>query len=171
MKKIMMTMVALLTMTAAVAQNSDNQSERREFKKPTPEQMTEFMTKGLELNDKQKKEVLELNKEYEGVVGMPMMRHRGPRPEAAPDAANKGDKKADRKPRADRRQRPEMTEEQKADMAKRMEKRKEYDEKLKKILSDDQYEKYKKMQRGGHRGQGHRGRGQRGMRPETSMTE
>ena len=67
MKKIAMTMVALLTMTAAVAQNNEN-GERREFKKPTPEEMTNRMADQLKLDDKQKTKVLELNKEYEGVL-------------------------------------------------------------------------------------------------------
>ena len=63
MKKFLMTMVALLTMTAAVAQDNDNR-ERREFKKPTPEEMTNRMAEELNLDDQQKAKVLELNKEY-----------------------------------------------------------------------------------------------------------
>ena len=44
MKKIVMTMVALLTMTAAVAQDNNSENRQRpEFKKPTPEEMTNRM--------------------------------------------------------------------------------------------------------------------------------
>ena len=82
MKKIVMTMVALLTMTAAVAQNNEN-GERR-FQRPTPEDQTNRMAEQLKLDDKQKAKVLELNKEYDGVLmGGPRMGrgHRGPRPD------------------------------------------------------------------------------------------
>ena len=112
MKKIAMTMVALLTMTAAVAQNNEN-GERREFKKPTPEEMTNRMADQLKLDDKQKTKVLELNKEYEGVLmGGPGMGRgmgrgpRGPRPDGETGATQNNDQQ--------RPQRPEMTEEQRA---------------------------------------------------------
>ena len=136
MKKIVMTMVALLTMTAAVAQNNEN-GERREFKKPTPEEMTNRMADQLKLDDKQKAKVLELNKEYEGVLmGGPGMGRgmgrgpRGPRPDGETGATQKNDQQ--------RPQRPELTEEQKAQMQKQMEKRQEYNKKLKEILTDEQ---------------------------------
>ena len=137
MKKIAMTMVALLTMTAAVAQNNEN-GERREFKKPTPEEMTNRMADQLKLDDKQKTKVLELNKEYEGVLmGGPGMGRgmgrgpRGPRPDGKTGATQNNDQQ--------RPQRPEMTEEQRAQMQKMMEKRQEYNKKLKEILTDEQY--------------------------------
>ena len=48
MKKMVMTLVALLTMTAAVAQNVDN-NERRAPQPPTVEQMVEGMAKELNI--------------------------------------------------------------------------------------------------------------------------
>ncbi len=163
MKKIVMTMVALLTMTAAVAQDGEKR-ERREFKKPTPEEITNRMAEELKLDDKQKEKVLKLNKEYESVLmGGPGMGRgpRGPRPDGETGASKKNDGQKERP------QRPEMTDEQKAKMKAHMEKRQEYDKKLKEILTDEQYETYKKMhQRHGRHGgpRGHHGNG--GPRPD-----
>ena len=167
MKKIVMTMVALLTMTAAVAQNNEN-GERREFKKPTPEEMTNRMAESLKLDDKQKDKVLELNKEYESVLmGGPGMGRgfgrgqRGPRPDGETGATQNNDQQ---RPRP---QLPELTDEQKAQMKQQMEKRQEYDKKLQKILTDEQYKTYQEQhQRRGGRGGFGGPRGQRGPRPD-----
>lgn len=164
MKKIVMTMVALLTMTAAVAQNNEN-GQRPEFKKPTPEEMTNRMAENLKLDDKQKSKVLALNKEYESVLGGPGMGRgfgrgmgRGPRPDGETGASQNNDQQ--------RPQRPQMTEEQRAQMQQMMEKRQEYDKKLKDILTDDQYKTYQEHHQ--HRGRGGFGgpRGHRGPRPD-----
>jgi hypothetical protein len=170
MKKIVMTMVALLTMTAAVAQDNNSENrQRREFKKPTPEEMTTRMTESLKLDDKQQKKVLELNKEYENVLGGPGMGRgfgrgqRGPRPDGQTGASQNNNNQQ-------RPERPQMTEEQRAKMQQMMEKRQEYDKKLKEILTDDQYKTYQKQnqRRGGRGGRGGFGgpRGQRGPRPD-----
>ena len=167
MKKIVMTMVALLTMTAAVAQDNERR-ERREFKKPTPEEMTNRMAESLKLDDKQKDKVLELNKEYESVLmGGPGMGRgfgrgqRGPRPDGESGATqNNGQQRP-------RPQLPELTDEQKAQMKQQMEKRQEYDKKLQKILTDEQYKTYQEQhQRRGGRGGFGGPRGQRGPRPD-----
>ena len=115
MKKIVLTMVALVSMTAAMAQsdkqqNADQQGPRR----PNPEMMMEFMAKELKLTDDQKAKMIDLNKEYE--------------------------------------------------------------ERMQKILSEDQYKQYQQMrmrpgrpfgQRGGHRG----GPRPNGQRPEHNTNE
>ena len=158
MKKILMTLVALLTMTAAVAQNNEN-GERR-FQRPTPEDQTNRMAEQLKLDDKQKAKVLDLNKEYENVLMGGMGRGFG-RGQGGPGAGFQGGQQG---------QRPELTEEQRAEMQKqmqqRMEKRQEYEKKLKEILTDDQFKTYQEQQqqrrgRGGFGGQG----GPRGQRP------
>ena len=162
-----MTMVALLTMTAAVAQDNERR-ERREFKKPTPEEMTNRMAESLKLDDKQKDKVLELNKEYESVLmGGPGMGRgfgrgqRGPRPDGETGATQNNDQQ---RPRP---QLPELTDEQKAQMKQQMEKRQEYDKKLQKILTDEQYKTYQEQhQRRGGRGGFGGPRGQRGPRPD-----
>ena len=167
MKKIVMTMVALLTMTVAVAQNNEN-GQRPEFKKPTPEEMTNRMAENLKLDDKQKSKVLALNKEYESVLmGGPGMGRgfgrgmgRGPRPDGETGATRKNDQQKQRP------QRPEMTDEQKAQMKANMEKRQEYDKKLKDILTDDQYKTYQEQHQRHGRGGFGGPRGHRGPRPD-----
>ena len=160
MKKFLMTMVALLTITAAVAQDNENR-ERREFKKPTPEEITNRMAEELNLDEQQKAKVLELNKEYESVLtGGPRMNRgpRGPRPDGETGASNQND---------DQRQRPEITDEQRAQMRQYMEKRREYEQKLKEILTEEQYQKWQQQhQRRGGRGGFGGPRGQRGPRPD-----
>ena len=151
MKKIVMTMVALLTMTTAMAQNNEN-GQRRGFQRQTPEEMTNRMADQLKLDDKQKSKVLDLNKEYEGVLGGPGMGRGFGRGQGGPGGQGG------------------MTEEQRAEMQKqmqqRMEKRQEYEKKLKEILTDDQFKTYQEQQqqrrgRGGFGGPG----GPRGQRP------
>ncbi len=166
MKKIVMTMVALLTMTAAVAQDNSEKRQRPEFKKPTPEEMTTRMAENLKLDDKQQKKVLELNKEYESVLGGPGMGRgfgrgpRGPRPDGQTGATQNNNQQQ-------RPERPQMTEEQRAQFQQMMEKRQEYDKKLKEILTDDQYKTYQEQhQRRGGRGGFGGPRGQRGPRPD-----
>jgi Spy/CpxP family protein refolding chaperone len=158
MKKIVLMMVALLSMTAVQAQESDNNKNQQQFRGPrqmTPEQMTERMTNDLKLNDEQKTKVLALNKEYEKVIAGPGMR--GPRPQR-PD----GESGATAQNGQQRPERPQLTDEQREEMKQRMEKRQEYEKKLKEILTEDQYKKYQES-RPGRRGFG-RGHG-RGGRP------
>lgn len=179
MKKILMTMVALLTMTAAVAQQSDNKAERKAPKKPTPQEMTDRMASDLKLTDAQKAKVLSLNKEYEGVLGGPGMR--GQRPDKGDfkkgdkkkGEFKKGDKKTDANTEATAQQgkrdgkRPELTDAQKQEMKQHMAKRQEYEGKLKEILSDDQYKSYQKQHHRGHGGP----RGQRGQRADKAQQQ
>ena len=162
MKKIVLMMVALLSMTAVQAQESNNQQSEHHFRGPrqmTPEQVTERMTNILKLTDEQKTKVLALNKEYEQVIGGPGMR--GPRPGRDNGEAQNGQQRPER---------PQLTDAQREEMKQRFEKRQEYEKKLKEILTDDQYKKYQEMRpgrrgfggRGGHRGPGRHG----GPRPQ-----
>lgn len=157
MKKIVLMMVALLSMTAVQAQESD----KKQFRGPkqmTPEEMTERMSNDLKLTDEQKTKVLALNKEYEKVIGGPGMR--GPRPQK-PDGESGATAQNDQK----RPERPQMTDEQRQEMKQRMEKRQEYEKKLKEVLTDDQYKKYQES-RPRHRGFGGGRPGGRGPRPQ-----
>ena len=161
MKKIVLTMVALLSMTVMQAQNNDKceckKGAKKEMRKMTPETMTEKMTEELSLTDAQKTKVLALNKEYQDVLKGPKMG--GPRPQKPQADAETG--ATEQRP-----ERPELTDAQKAEMKQMKAKRDEYNKKLKSILNDDQYTKYEKMQkRHGHRGHGHHG-GPRGPRPD-----
>ena len=157
MKKIVLMMVALLSMTAVQAQENDNNLNQQQFRGPrqmTPEQMTERMTNDLKLTDEQKTKVLALNKEYEQVISGPGMR--GPRPQR-PDGESGATAQKDQK----RPERPQLTDEQREEMKQRMEKRQEYEKKLKEILTEDQYKQYQES-RPGRRGFG---RGFGGGRP------
>ena len=142
MRKLILTMVAVMTMSMAMAQ--DNNNNRKGPGRPDATSVTEMMTKQLELTSDQQAKVAQLNEKYKELFKGPGMRGGrgfGKRPQ---DSGNQG-------------QRPELTEEQKAQMKERMEKRqaqqKEYNAELKSILSSEQFEKYQKMrpQRGGHR--------------------
>ena len=120
MKKILMTMVALLSMTVMMAQtgNGDNKAP----KKMTHEEMTTQMSSKLKLTDAQKTKVAALNKEYQDYM-MP-----------APPQQNEGQKSA-----------KGSKTEQKKPSNKDQSKRQEYEKKLKKILTADQYKAYQKM--------------------------
>lgn len=139
MKKIVLTMVALLSMTVVMAQ--DAKSERKAPKEPSAEEMTDRMANDLKLTDEQKAKVLELNKEYKDVLKAPR-RPRGPRPDAQSGATQQEDQKDFKK--GQRPERPELTDEQKAKFKAHHAKRQEYDKKLKQILTDDQYKSWKK---------------------------
>lgn len=118
MKKIVLTMVALLSLTMAQAQNENG--ERKAPKKMDPQEMVDRMAKDLNLTADQKTKVAEVMKD------------------------------------------------QQAEMKRHQEKMKETDEKMKKVLTDEQYKNWQKMQhhRGGQGGRGQGGpRGNRGPRP------
>lgn len=154
MKKVILMMVAFLSMTAVQAQDGDNKQPRAP-KKMTPAEVTERMTNDLKLTDEQKTKVLALNKKYEKVIGGPAMR--GPRPQK-PDGETGATAQGEQK----RPQRPEMTDAQKKEMKERFEQRQAYNKELKEILTDDQYKQYEQMRPGrhGHHGpRGHRGPG------------
>ena len=140
MKKFLLTMVALLSMTAMTAQ--PNNGERKAPKKMTHEEMTTMMVSQLKLNDSQKTKVAALNKEFQDYLM--------PEPPQKPADTNgqnctSGQKKANdqktgKKPSGDKRPNSQN-----------QAKRQEYEKKLKKILTDDQYKSYQKM---GHHGKG-----------------
>ena len=161
MKKIVLSMVALLSMTVAVAQ--DAKSDKKAPKEPTVEEMTNRMAQDLKLTDEQKTKVLALNKEYQDVLKAP----RGPRPEGKQGKRPQTDgqtEATEQQGGKQKGQRPEMTEEQKAKMKAHHAKRSEYDKKLKQILTDDQYKNWKKRQgrHGGPRG---------GQRPQKTAND
>ncbi len=138
MKKIFLTMVALLSMTAVMAQSENK--ERKAPKQMTAEEMTTRMTKDLSLTADQKSKVLSLNKEYKDYLGGPGMG--GPRG-ARPD----GKKMQSDNDQQQRPELPKMDASQQKQMKQQMAKRQEYDKKLQKILNSDQYKKYQQSQK------------------------
>lgn len=130
MKTILMTVLAFLSLTVALAQS--NNAERKAPRKMTHEEMTTKMVSQLKLNDAQKTKVAALNKEYQDYLMSEPPQGEGPDKNGEkPDMKKPGNKK----PGTDNHQG----------------KRQEYEKKLKKILTDDQYKSYQKM---GPRGKG-----------------
>ena len=171
MKKVILTLVALLSMTAMQAQNNDN-NERKAPKKPTPEEMTDRMAKMLKLDDGQKAKVLELNKKFEGTLNGPGMR--GPRPHKGEDMGEGAKPDAQTGATQQRPERPQLTDEQRAEMEKFRTQREAYNTQLKTILTEEQFNKYQEMQRMGRRHHFGHGRGpghHQGPRPEKAPQE
>lgn len=186
MKKMTLTMVALLSMTAMQAQDNNStqttkQAEAKtlilpEGQRPkvmdlngTPELRTERMRKELSLTDEQTTKILALNKEYQDVLAQDSRKGGNMRPQKQ----QKADGETAATPQ--QKQRPQLTDEQKAEMKAKMEKRKAYNSQLKNILTAAQYEKYQKAQmrkgpRHGH-GKHHRKGGPRGPRQRQAPTE
>ena len=136
MKKIVLTMIALLSMTFAVAQNDGKKDGGKGPRQFTPEQMVENMAQKLNLTNDQKKKVLKLTTEYkEYLRGPGMGSPRGEKP-GKKENAGQGNQRPER---------PQMTDEQKAKFQENMKKRQEYDAKLKAILTEDQYKQYQQM--------------------------
>lgn len=184
----MLTMVAMLSLTVSQAQESKDvkkdcqkecqkdcckQGEKKDCckqegkdmkKKPrmqmTPEQRTERMSKKLGLTGEQKAKVQALNTEYADVLKEPGMRGPHAHKSAATDGTTGAtEQKAPQQAGQDEQhQRPQLTEEQRSQMRQNMEKRKEYEGKLKEVLTEEQYKEYQKMSprpgRHGHHGNG-----------------
>ena len=124
MKKIILMMVAALSMTTAMAKQSDG----KPTKKMTHQEMTTQMTSKLKLNDAQKAKVAALNKEYQDVLMQ--------EPAQKPECKKVNGKKVDNN----------KANAKKPTGTKNNAKRQEYEKKLKKILTDKQYKNYQKMQ-------------------------
>ena len=147
MKRMILALVAIMTMTAAMAQG-DNQQGRRERRQFDRTEMiknrTDDAVKKYGLNEEQAAKLLELNTKYADT----------PRPNFGG-----GDGQG-----AQQGQRPEMTEEMKAQMEKmrkeREEATKKYEAELQTIMTEDQFKAYKadqeKRQREGGRRMGGR---------------
>lgn len=152
MKQMIMTlMAAVMVSTAAVAQDKDcnKPSEDNNRKQEMVKHRTDKMVEDYQLNDKQAKKLLELNTAYADKMRPPHHGHHGPhgmrgqRPEPPKDEM-KGERPEP--PKGDRQdRRKEMMETMKA-----------YDAELQKIMTTEQYEKYKadmqQRRENGHKG-------------------
>lgn len=139
MKKIMLTMIAAMTMTMslAMAQNPSDGKPNRHPEPMTVEQITTQMQTKLGLNDEQYAKVKALNEKYADILKRPAMR--GMRPNGFGNMDNG--------------ERPQMTEEMKNMMEEHRTKRLAYENELKSILSTSQYTTYQNMMpKRGHRG-------------------
>ena len=137
MKKFMLTIIAAMTMSLAMAQNPSDGKPNRHPEPMTVEQITTQMQTKLGLNDEQYAKVKALNEKYADILKRPAMR--GMRPNGFGNMDNG--------------ERPQMTEEMKNMMEEHRTKRLAYENELKGILSTSQYTTYQNMMpKRGHRG-------------------
>jgi len=171
MKKAVLALVAMMTMTAAMAQGDNQRGDANRRKMNKTEMIknrTDETVKKYGLNDEQAAKLLELNTKFADVMG-PGMRGpggRGPRGNGGARPRPDGNTAATQQAQTDGNQkgnRPEMTEEMKEQMKaqrqKRQEAMKKYDTELQAIMTADQYKAYKADQE--KRMKEGRGRGQR----------
>ncbi len=174
MKKIILSFAAALFVSlAAVAQESQNEArpqgkkfDKTEFVK----KRTDMTVKQYGLNETQARQLLDLNTKYADIMVPGPRGHRhGMRPGHGPKQQKDSLRQRPQKPRSDAdtgatsqegKQRPELSDEQKAQMKANREQReadqKAYDVELQKILTPEQYQQYqadmKKRHQGGKRG-------------------
>lgn len=147
MKKVILTLLAVMTMSFAMAQSTDN-SSRQAPKHMTAEQKLEQMKTTLSLSDEQVAKIKVLNAKYADVFKGPGANGGQPPKRDNNNTSSSEDNK-----------RPEMNADMKAQMEKMMMQRKAYEAELKSILSDSQYAAYQKMQP------------QRGQRPQKRSSD
>lgn len=137
MKKFMLTIIAAMTMSLAMAQNPSDGKPNRHPEPMIVEQITTQMQTKLGLNDEQYAKVKALNEKYADILKRPAMR--GMRPNGFGNMDNG--------------ERPQMIEEMKNMMEEYRTKRLAYENELKSILSTSQYTTYQNMMpKRGHRG-------------------
>lgn len=157
MKRMILALVATMTMTAAMAQgdNKQGKSDRKFDKTEMIKHRTDDAVKRYGLNEEQAAKLLSLNTKYADKMG-PRMGGRGGRGMRPRPNFGGNDQQG---------QRPEMTDEMKAQMkAQREEHQKAmqaYDTELQAIMTADQYKAYKadmekRMKEGPRRGGGQR---------------
>ena len=142
MRQFVIAFAAALCMSTAAMAETSLQDNKQHQQQMTPEQRvqmrTDRMVERYGLNQEQAKKLQELNKEYQGKMG-PRHRHGGPRPDGQRPPRDFKEQKDGQQPqhREGRGPRPnaEMMQQMKAD-------REAYNEKLSKIMTPEQYEKY-----------------------------
>jgi len=168
MKRNIVALAALMTIsTAAFAQDDNQQQQQRPPKMDRTEMMkmqTERMTKELNLTDAQKTQVQALNEKYADKMGPMGGGPGGPRGPRGGQRPQKDAQQTDATTGATQQKRPELTDEQKQKMDAMMKEhraaREAYETELKGILTEDQFKTYQtnqKQRRGGPR---------RGKRPQ-----
>lgn len=157
-KAILLITAAIFSVTLCMAQ------EKKEKKQMTIEQKTEKMVNYLQLNDKQAKELKQLNEKYADLLQRPARPHGkghfgGPHGQRPPKMKQEGNENLEKRPdmksgHHGKPNHPQMSDEERAKMKEKMmeykKQREEYQKELKSILTEEQYQKYQKMQ--SHRG-------------------
>ncbi len=142
MKKVMITLMAAVLMSTQAIAQEEKEGKRPEKKFDKTEMVkhrTDETVKRYSLNDKQAKELLELNNKYADKMGPRGGRHHHHGPEGRPERPPKDDANAKGK-------RPEPPKDggQRGERRKQMEETmKAYDAELQKIMTPEQYKAYK----------------------------
>jgi len=158
MKRIVMTMLAAALMTSAAFAQEKKEGQRPERKFDKTEMVkhrTDEVVKKYSLNDKQAKQLLALNEKYADKMGPGARGNRHGRPGMRSGRPGMSAEAGEKDARPERR--PELTDEQKAEMKAQREEhekvRKAYEAELQNILTAEQYQQYKadmgKQRRGG----------------------
>ncbi len=141
MKKMILTLVALLSMTAMNAQTTQEKGP----KKMSHEEMTTQMTTQLKLDDAQKTKVAALNKEYQDYL-MPQPPQKPSGDKQAKGTTNGQQPKGKPAKKGDSQQAGQQKPgNMQGGNSQNQAKRQEYEQKLKEILTDDQYKSYQQM--------------------------
>ena len=150
MKKMILAIAAAMMMSVTMTAQENVSEKKEDMKRPDMTEMvkqrTDETVKKYGLNEEQAAKLLELNTKYSDRMGGPrrgqrpdgMRRGRGMRPDSARFQAprQREEMKGDRQ---ERRDAPAMRE-GRPDFRKQME---EYDAEIQKIMTEEQYEKYK----------------------------
>lgn len=150
MKKLIITLMAAALISAtATAQKEDKCKcpEKKFDKTEMAKHRTDDMVKDYKLNDKQAKQLLELNTKYADKMRPP--RHHGPKPGHGPKADEKGQRP---EPPKDG-QRPERPKDGKheAHHKQMQETMKAYEAELQKIMTSDQFKAYQSDMQNRHK--------------------
>lgn len=143
MKRIVLALVAMFTLTTAAMAQSEVKKMARPSKAEMAQHMTDRMAEQYGLNDKQKAKLLDLNTRYADKMGP--MRGRGPRPAGGMRPGKRDGQQTETKQQG----RPQMNDSIRAKMAKNREEMKAtheaYEKELKSIMTSDQYQKYQEQ--------------------------
>lgn len=163
MKKLMLTLIAAVTLSAgAMAQETNG--EKRERPQMDPKEMIQQRTnetvKKYGLNEEQAQKLLNLNTRYFQKMGPMMGGPRGGRGGQRPQMGERPQRQeGDTVQQPQRRPRPDFG----GNREEMRKNREAYDTELKTILTNEQYEAYKKDEQNRRPGRGNRGN--RGQRP------
>ncbi len=157
MKRLTLLMIVALLMGGMVMAQQNRRDDKKSDPKARAERMTERMVKEYSLNDTQKKQLFEANLALTEKMGDRPMHHRradmrkGKNESDSCCCAKAGHRKDGKFNKKDGK-RPQLTDEQRAQMKAGMEKQREemkvartaYDTQLQKIMTKDQYAAYTK---------------------------
>ena len=155
MKKLIMTMAAVVLMSASATAQDEKQCnckchEKKVDKTEMVKRRTDKMVKRYELNDKQAKQLLDLNTQYADKM-RPQGRHHGPKGGPRPPKVDKDKKGQCPEPPKDGKKG-----DHKARHQQMAETKKAYDAELEKIMTPEQFKAYQADMQKRHEHHGHK---------------